>query len=261
MRNAWIFLLLLVLAAVPSFAQTAATPPTAAAPASWEQLKVGFGLSTYNGGVTGTNPVSNSIAFSTQISSTVKNGRLESDALGAADFVHAGGAHLINQETLDWALRLSWNREQSGWYSLLHNWYEHNQSTGISFRSAIGPGIGRHVINNDKIRLTLEGGVAPTTEREQHKHNSTFVAVFFDPSLRWKIGSKASLQGKLNFRFDGHGSDDIRVHSLSSLGYQFSKRVGASFVVTVDFDNKPVQDYRKTNTSTSTNLSISLGRQ
>ncbi|MEO8033721.1 MAG: DUF481 domain-containing protein, partial [Acidobacteriota bacterium] len=192
-----------------------------------------------------------------QLNSTVQFDRLESDAIGNLGLNHVKGQHVTNQEELDWAFRFT-RHKSDRWFSMIHTWYEHDISSGIDFRGAIGPGIGMHIMDNATARLTLEGGVCATAERQVRDQN--YPALFIDPSVRWNITKKTSLQQKLNLRFNMRDRNDVRMYTQGDLRYALTQRVGVGLSLTIDHDNVPVEGHRKTDIQTSTNLTIGLGR-
>ncbi len=226
-------------------------PVAAPVPNNWERTNVSFGLNTYTGDT-------DSQQLMTQLNSTVELGRLESDMIGNVGIAQSEGQHQSNQEELDWAFRYTL-RPSSHWFAMIHTWYEHDETAGIDFRGAIGPGVGIHAIDNKKMRLTLEGGLAATTEEQVH--DQRYVAVFFDPSLRWNITKLLNLQHKTNFRFNTRDHRDVRIYTNEDLTLAITKRVGIGFGFTIDFDNQPVVGHRKTDIQTATTLTVALGRQ
>jgi putative salt-induced outer membrane protein YdiY len=160
-------------------------------------------------------------------------------------------------EEVDWAFRITGkDPKKQRWFPMIHTWAEHDELPGIDYRLAAGPGIGMHVRDDSKMRVTLEGGFAYTDERQIHPQK--FATLFFDPSVRWTINQKTSLQEKVNFRYNAERSRDVRVHSESDLNVQMTQRVSLSFSVTLDFDNEPVQGHKKFDMQTSTNVSFNL---
>lgn len=241
-------LVLMVAGTTPAQEPQPAAQP--AAPERWERTNISFGLSTYSGDV-------NSVQLSAQVNSTLKFTRLEWDAIGNFGLSRSDGQRDLRQEELDWAFRYSL-KPSSHWFAMLHTWYEHDEIAGVDLRAAAGPGLGVHAIDTEIVRLTFEGGLAATTERQEVDHE--FVAFFFDPSLRWMIGKKITLQQKANLRYNLEESDDVRLYFQSDVNFAITERVGVGFGVTVDFDDRPVRGHKKTDVQTSTRLTIGLGR-
>ena len=246
------FAALILMMAGTAAAQEAAPKP-AAAPAAqdrWQRTDISFGLSTYSGDA-------NSVQVISQVNSTLQFNRLEWDVIGNVGFNHSDGQRDLHQEEYDGAFRYKLE-PSSHWFGMLHTWYEHDEISGVDLRAAAGPGLGVHAIDKDHIRLTLEGGLAATTEKQEVDRD--YIAFFFDPSLRWAIGKKITLQQKMNFRYDIEEKDDVRVYWQSDLNFAVTQRVGVGFGVTVDFDNIPVQGHKRMDVETSTHLTIALGR-
>lgn len=246
-------ILIMLAAALPSLGQAAPPPslsPTGPWPTGpWDQTSISFGLSTYSGTI-------NSTQFTAQLNSTFRRGRTESEALGNVGFLRARGQRLSSQGELDWALRFAPRDPKGRLFSVIHTWFERDENSGIDFRGSVGGGVGTHLINNAKTRLTLEGGVAATTEKQVVDKN--YPELFFDPTLRSHLSSSATVQEKLYFRYDLHNQTDVRVYSDSGLNFQITKRVGIGLHLVLDFDNEPVRDRKKLDIQSSTNLLFTI---
>ena len=242
----------LLMTALPSDAQMApdSVPPETTG-GHWERTNISFGFSTYSGD-------QDTAQLMSQVNSTIEFGLLESDAIANIGLSHSEGQHLTNQEELDWAFRRSW-KLTNPWFLMLHTWYEHDETAGIDFRGSIGPGFGVHAVDNKTMRVTLEGGIAATSE--QQVHDQTYAAIFFNPSIRWQMNKKVTLQHKTNFIWNTRDHQDVRVYTQGDINFSVTQRVGVGVSFTIDFDNVPVAGHHKTDVQTATNLTIALGKQ
>ena len=231
------------------FAAAAAAQQTTTETGYWENTSIKLGLNTYDGD-------NDSISFSAHADWNAHVSLLESDLDFDAGFQKSRGQEHIDQQKLEWTLRRLFRRD-SKWFMLVHTWGEHNQSTGIDRRMAIGPGVGLHLIDNKKTRVTLEGGVAITTERHDDGVSDDYTALFFHPSWNYVINDRASIDHDTDARWNSDESDDIRIYSETDLTYQITKKVFALSVgVVVNYDARPVRNHKRTNIETHTTLKI-----
>lgn len=229
-------------------AQTAKTPTEEE---YWENTSIKVGFNTWHGDTDAT-----SLIIHADWNACV--GLMESDLDFDSSFHIARRTDFIDQQKLDWALRRSF-RPHSKWFAMVHSWVEHNDSTGIDLRTAIGPGIGIHLIDNKKTRVTLEGGVAFTAEKEADGVDQDYTAIFFDPSWNWVINDRAKIDHDTKFRLNADDTDDLRIYSETDLTYQITKTVLALAVgVVINYDARPVRNHKDLNYETHTMLKITF---
>jgi putative salt-induced outer membrane protein len=237
--------------AIPLPAQEPSQPASEPPPRFWEHTTIGFGFNSSSGNL-------DAKSLNARLESVIRWSRGELDATMDADFTEVKGQDLVDRYKLDSALRRSFARNSRN-FGLLHAWLNRDQAAGIDFRHSFGLGVGRHVIDQQKGRLTLEGGVAMTTEELAGGDvRESFATLFFDPTLHWSLTATTSFQQQVNLRYNFEESEDHRIHSDSSIGVQITRRIGIQFSVLVDYDNLPVAGRKKTDVQTSTNVLFTL---
>jgi putative salt-induced outer membrane protein YdiY len=227
----------------PLFAQQ--PPPSN----SWEQTSISLGLQTSSG-------ESTYIALNSAIDWCEQYTHVESDMTANASVSQSEGSRIFDAEGVDWPIRWTPVNRKNRFFPMMHLWFEHGEVSGIDFRGAAGPGIGSHVIDNAKMRLTLEAGFARTIEKQIA--DSDYNTIFVEPTFRWNINKKVSLKNKVASSFNMENRDDIRLHSETDLNFQLTQMVSVSNSVIVDYDSDPVRGHRNTYVQTSINLSISI---
>jgi len=244
MRLATILFCVSVASAV--LGQTATTPTEEG---YWENTSIKVGINTYSGDTDSTN-----LTIHADWNACV--GLLESDFDFDSSFHTALHTDFIDQQKLDWALRRKF-RPHSKWFAMVHTWAEHQESKGIDLRVAIGPGIGVHLIDNKRTRVTLETGVALTREEHDDGVDQDYTAIFFDGNWDWVINERTKLDHDTKFRLNTDDTDDLRIYSETDLSYQITKTVLALTVgVVLSYDARPVRGHKEMNVETHTMLKI-----
>ena len=227
-------------------AQQAAPPRD---PNRWEQTSLSFGFQTYNGS-------SDSLSLNAAVDWLEQFEKVENDAMLNVNLSRSEGSSIYQSEDLNWAVRLTPANGKRRWFPMVHLWFEHDEISGVDFRGTAGPGIGSHLINTRNVRLTLEGGVGRTIEKQVE--DVSYNTFFFDPSLRWNINKKTRLKSKVSLNLNSEEGGDVRLHTETDLNFQLTQRVSLQNSVKVDFDNHPVPGHEKTDVQTSINVSFSI---
>ncbi|HUJ13275.1 MAG TPA: DUF481 domain-containing protein [Thermoanaerobaculia bacterium] len=224
------------------------TPVPAPAP-SWHETRFSLGFNSYSGD-------SSSISFSTRLNSKAVKDRRESELDVEGDFSKSGGRTFVDREWVEWAVRDRFSADRRV-YAMVHTWIEHNQTSGIDFRGTVGPGVGTYVIDRDREKFMIEGGLAIC--REIQTQNSTFPLIYFDPQLQLAVTPQSWLQTYLEARANLEDHNDVRLYSETSFNTQITQRIGIQIGGRIDFDNQPVRRHKKTVIQTYTMVSLSFG--
>lgn len=235
--------------------QPAAPAPTQAPPSDlWESLTVGLGFQFYKGD-------QNATALGTNIDWAEQFRRVETQMSGNANVTRARGAATQHTESLNWALRfLAEGRTDRRIYPMTHFWYQHDESAGVDLRATVGAGIGSHLMETAKAKLTLEGGVGRTAERLTGAADRSYTALFVSPTLQAQVGERAQVKSNLLGEFNTSTGGDVRLSHQTDFNVQITPRIGLQNSLSVSYDRQPVPGHEPTNVQATVNIAFSLTR-
>jgi putative salt-induced outer membrane protein YdiY len=233
-------------------------PPEPAAPAApapppdaWTELTIGGGLQVYSGD-TDTLALSGSLDWSQQFR------HVETEVSANVNVARTFGADSAYTGTLSSVTRwLAATRSGPHLYPMVHVLSQHDESAGIDLRATVAAGIGSHLVENARIKLTLEGGLGFTKERA--RLDQDYPTIVVSPTLRWKINPRTQFTSGLLSYFNTEVARDVRLHGEMDLNVQITPRVGLQNSLTISFDNVPdVGHMTKTTVQFGANIAFSL---
>ncbi len=232
-----------------------AQPPQAQQPATpdlWRELTIGGGLQIYSGDSDGV-AVNGNLDWSEQFR------RIETEVSANANVSHTFGDVSHYAETINSATRwLAATHTRPRLYPMAHLWFQHDENAGIDMRATAGVGLGSHLVENARIKLTLEGGVGQTVERALR--DWSYVTPFVSPILHWKINERTQFATNNLVYFNARAARDVRLHNETDFNVQITQRVGLQNSLIVSYDNEPETGHSTTGVQFAVNIAFSLLR-
>lgn len=235
--------------------QAAAAPAPAPSPApdAWTELTVGGGLQLYSG-------TTDTLALSTSFDWSQQFRHVETEATANLNVSHTFGADRdvytgIFTSVARW---LAATRSGPHLYPMFHALVQHDDASGIDLRATVAAGVGSHLVENARLKLTLEGGIGLT--RERARVDQDYPTILVSPTLRWKIDPRTFFTAGTLAYFDTEVARDVRLHSEVDLNVQLTPRVGLQNSLTISFDNVPDPGQTKTVVQFGVNVAFSLTR-
>jgi putative salt-induced outer membrane protein YdiY len=233
-------------------AQQPPAAPPAAAPDLWRELTLGGGIQVYSGDT-------DAIAVSGNLDWSEQFRRIETEVSANANISHTFGDASHYAETINSATRfLSATRTGPHLYPMTHLWYQHDENAGVDLRFTPGFGVGSHLVENAKVKFTLEGGIGYTVERALR--DSSFATLFVSPILHWKINERAQFTTNSQSYFNAEVARDVRLHNETDFNVQITQRVGLQHSLQISYDNVPETGHNQTSVQFAINIAFSLTR-
>lgn len=259
MSESWVLVCTCVLVvSLGSDARAQQTPepqtPTAQAapPDAWTELTIGGGLQVYSGD-TDTLALSGSLDWSQQFR------RVETEASANLTVSRTSGADSTYTGTISSTTRwLAATRSGPHLYPMFHALAQHDEGAGIDLRATVAAGVGSHLVENARIKLTIEGGLGVT--RERARLDQDYPTILVSPTLRWKVDPRAQFTAGTLAYFNTEVGRDVRLHSEIDLNVQITPRVSLQNSLTISFDNVPEVGRTKTTVQLGVNIAFSLTR-
>lgn len=228
--------------------------PTAEAPSAdaWTELTIGGGLQVYSGD-TDTLALSGSFDWSQQFR------HVETEVSANLNVSHTFGADSAYAGTISSATRwLAATRSGPHLYPMVHVLAQHDEGAGIDLRATVAAGVGSHLVENARVKLTLEGGLGLT--RERARRDQDYPTILVSPTLRWKVNPRAQFTAGTLAYFNTEVARDVRLHGEMDLNVQITPRVGLQNSLTISFDNVPDVGHTETTVQFGVNVAFSLTR-
>lgn len=236
--------------ATPLEAQTSTTA-TPTEEGYWQTTWIRFGLETHRGN-------SDSTFFTGDMDWNTNIGLLESRFDFDSSWAKTDRRKFVEQQKLEWTLRRLF-RPHSRWFYLIHSWADHHELSGIDLRTAIGPGVGVHLIDTKKMRFTMEGGPQWVREKHNNGRRESFGALFFNPTLTWHITDHIDLDHDMMFRKNLTEGGDFFIYSETDVDYRLTKVWFLSTCLIINYDADPVRGHKRMDIETKTAIKIKFG--
>ncbi len=143
-------------------------------------------------------------------------------------------------------------------YALLN--YERNVFAGLTLRVSNNAGVAAVAFENDRNRLTVEGGVSLTAQRgiAPRGRDLDFLGGRAATAYVHRIGPKASVSQSLELLPNFREREDIRLNSESAILAPVTKQVGVKLSYVVRYDGLPETGYQTTDRLFTSGIQVTL---
>lgn len=146
--------------------------------------------------------------------------------------------------------------ERLGLY--LRGGWDRDEFAGISRRFDEGLGLAFHAVATERTTLTLEGGAFAAQQRATTDVESDFYGARAALDFKQMIGARATFQQVAEFLPNLEDTEDLRIHSETSLIAPLSRLFSLKVAYVVDFDNQPEPGFGETDRRLTTGLRIAF---
>ncbi len=233
----------------PAQQPPAQQPP---APDVWTELTIAGGLQVYSGDA-------DTIAVAGNLDWSEQFRRIETEVSANVNVSHTFGDASYYAESLSSATRwVAATHSGPRLYPMVHVWFQHDENAGIDLRATVGAGVGSHLVENARVKLTWEGGIGQTVERALR--DADYTTIFVSPILRWKVNQRVLFTTNTLSYFNTEVRRDVRLHNETDLNVQITSRVGIQNSLLISFDNVPETGREQASVQLGVNIAFSLTR-
>jgi putative salt-induced outer membrane protein len=130
--------------------------------------------------------------------------------------------------------------------------------SGIAARYALSAGLSALAVNNESDKLTLEGGVVHTDERNVAGVIGKSFAARAQGVLKHNFAPTTYIEQTLEFLPNLREGEDLRINSLTALVAPISAHIGLKASYRIAYDGLPQAGFVETNTEFTTGLQVTF---
>ncbi len=145
----------------------------------------------------------------------------------------------------------------NGWFGVGDAQLFHDNIADVDYRLTLSPGIGRYLVDNDTVRLSIEAGPAYVWE-EVADVTDNYFAVRCAERLDWTISETAKFWEQCEYLLDSDETDHYFITAEAGIEAAVSSRVNLRLVVKDKYDSEPAADADENDISVVTALGIAL---
>ena len=145
----------------------------------------------------------------------------------------------------------------NGWYGVGDAQYFHDRIADVDYRFTLSPGIGRYLIDNDTVRLSIEAGPAYVWE-EVDDETDNYWAARAAERLDWAISETSKFWEQCEYLQNCEDGDRYFINAEAGIEAAVSARVNLRLVVSDKYNSEPAASAEKNDLSVVTALSVSL---
>lgn len=144
-----------------------------------------------------------------------------------------------------------------GWFGVGDAQLFHDKIADVDYRLTLSPGIGRYLIDNDTVRLSIEAGPAYVWE-EVADISDNYWAFRAAERLDWTISDTASFWEQCEYLQGCDDGDRYFLNAEAGIEAAVSTRVNLRLVVSDKYNNLPAAGAERNDVSVVTALTVSL---